>query len=133
MTAKLVTGVSKNTSKVVIIDAYLGKVLKRLTKNTMEHMEHLTREMYNELQSQLEKSVIDGLERKGFKFETTEQLHEFIKTRCHCEDRTHLQEKTYLIDGKPFLVHNYKMEISPIYMEGNQTKIEANGGYYRFV
>ncbi|SEC46839.1 hypothetical protein SAMN04489761_3077 [Tenacibaculum sp. MAR_2009_124] len=65
----------------------------------------------NDLNKQLDDSVIEGLKRKGFEFKHHFELEAFIKERCRCEDNTELKERVYYVDNIPFFLHNYKSEI----------------------
>jgi len=67
--------------------------------------------LHNDLNRQLEDSVIEGLKHKGFEFKHPLELETFVKERCRCEDNIDLKERVYYVDDIPFFLHNYKSEI----------------------
>jgi len=83
--------------------------------------------------SNLELLIIDGLRRKGFEFDKREDLENFIKTRCRREDYTHKQQHFYYVDEIPFFLHNYEVIYNPIEQNENSTSISANMGTYQYL
>lgn len=76
-----------------------------------ENVHSVLGRLRNDLNRQLEESVIEGLKRKGFKFKHPLELETFVKERCRCEDNVDLKERVYYVDDVPFFLHNYKSEI----------------------
>jgi len=86
-----------------------------------------------DLVNQLEKVIINGLKSKGFEFDKREDLENFIKDRCRCEDYVQKQQKIYYVDEIPFLLHNYEVIYNPIERNENSTSISANWGTYQYL
>ena len=68
---------------------------------------------------QINKTFINALELKGYKFTTKRKLYTFIKNNYRCEDYEQLQQKTFYVKEVPFLLYNYD--------------ITAKGGYYKYL
>lgn len=90
--------------------------------------------VYNDLNSQLETAVINGLKLKGFEFNTRYELEKFVKNHCRCEDNINLEERIYYVNEKPFLKRFYKTEIGNISRLGDrETILSANLGYFIYL
>lgn len=88
----------------------------------------------NDLKSQMEIKLIEGLKKKGFEFETRYELDRFVKTRCRCEDNVEAEQRIYYVDNIPFFLFNYHFEIaSKLIVEDRMTSINATHGYYSFL
>lgn len=88
------------------------------------------------INKQIDDAVVEGLKRKGFDFTNAprQDLEEFIKRHCKCEDNIHHQERMYYVYDKPFLVHNYNlyMDVQWEYSD-TQTTVIVDGGSFKFV
>jgi hypothetical protein len=99
---------------------------------------HLINEIHNNFYQNLARKfddlLVEGLKRKGFKFENKSEIEDFIKTRCECKDNVKLQERVYYVDNIPFFLHNYKIQITeqPLTKERPFT-LTANCGSYSFL
>lgn len=88
----------------------------------------------NDIKSQMEIKLIEGLKRKGFEFETRYELYRFVKMRCRCEDNVEAEQRIYYVDDIPFFLFNYHIEIvSKLIVEDRMTSINATHGYYSFL
>lgn len=88
----------------------------------------------NDLNRQLEDSVIEGLKRKGFKFKHKLELETFLKHRCRCVDYIDLKKRVYYVDDVPFFLHNYKNEIiSDPRITGNPNKVVGKLGTFAYL
>lgn len=90
-----------------------------MEENTQDHitlMGDIMRKVTAELTQKLNDIVTEGLKRKGYEFENTLQLTDFIKEHCRCEDFVESKTKLYFVKEKPFLIYdyNYKQELSTI-------------------
>ena len=84
----------------------------------------------NELINKLDNLMIEGLKLKGFEFDNKTDLIEFIKNRVMCQDRPHIQEKTYLVDNIPFFFYKYSCDFTDMIKDNN--KFTAHFGEYKF-
>jgi len=96
---------------------YLQKIVEHLSKKTSK---------------QIDDFIIEGLRRKGFEFENTFDLEQFIKERCTAADHQGVQQKTFYVDETPFLIWDYSFKLSTEYLE-NKTTITAEGGRIQFI
>ena len=85
------------------------------------------------LVNQLECLLIQGLRNKGFEFENTIELENFIKTRCRKEDHIEFKKHIYYVDEIPFSVHYYEVIFEPITEDNTGVKMTANYGKYAFL
>lgn len=88
----------------------------------------------SQLNKQLEDYMIEGLRRKGFKFENRVELENFIKSNCRCEDRTDIKQRTYFANDIPFFLHCYEieMDLNPIQTD-REFKMSANYGSHAYL
>ena len=97
-------------------------------------MHDIIGKLSNDLNTELEYYVVEGLKRKGFEFKHPVELAAFVKERCRCEDNIDLKEKIYYVDNTPFFFHNYKSE--PLQMPSitdKEYKLTASLGYYAYL
>ena len=88
----------------------------------------------NDLNKQLEDSVVEGLKRKGFEFKHKIELEAFVKERCRCEDNVDLKERVYYVDDIPFFLHNYKSEIiTDPSIKGDTYKVVGELGTFAYL
>ena len=96
--------------------------------------ESLINKMIKGINKEIENYFIEGLKRKGYKFDDKIELEHFIKTRCRCEDNTGLKQKTYFVNEIPFFLHDYNIDINfKTIIEDRKTTMTANNGYYAFL
>lgn len=88
------------------------------------------------INKQIDDALLEGLKRKGFDFtdKQRQDVEEFIKKYCKCEDNINHKEKVYYVYDKPFMVYDYftEMDIQWKYLD-RETKVIANAGSFRFV
>ena len=96
-------------------------------------MIRLEKQITEKLSNQIDNIIIEGLKMKGFEFENENDLHDFIKQKCSCEDDLAKQQRVYFVNDIPFLLHNYEIVIEPITKENNGIKISANYGTYKYL
>ena len=88
----------------------------------------------DDLNSKIETFVIEGLKRKGFKFNHYFEFFNFLKQRCRCEDNVKLKQKTYFVDDKPFFLHDYNIEMDLTQIiDGENTTIKASYGNFAYL
>jgi len=112
-------------SKLFIVDK-----IKEVILNREDTISLFMSDIYNKLNKKLEDLIIEGLKRKGFKFENRHELEQFIKSNCRCEDRMDIKQRTYFVNDIPFFLHLY--EINPIKTDSDIT-MSANYGYYAYL
>ena len=99
----------------------------------MNLQEQITEEINEKLSNEFDKILIEGLRLKGFEFDNENDLHNFIKNNCRCEDYLAKQQRVYFVNDIPFLLHNYEIIIEPITQENNGIKMSANYGTYKYL
>ena len=89
----------------------------------------------DDLNKQIDDLILEGLKRKGYEIPHRHELESFIKKRCKCEDRPHLQERIYFVDDVPFFIHRYNNEYSTDLVSGNfgETSISITGGSFAYL
>ena len=95
--------------------------------------DEIAKTMCNRLANKLDEIILDGLAKKGYVFANDAELHEFVKENCSAIDYQERQEKIYSVKGVPFLLHSYKMEISPIIELERSTELTANWGSFAYL
>lgn len=94
----------------------------------------LTEKIVRILTGQLESSFIEGLARKGHRFNSEELLREFIDKHCHCVDDKKVGQRTYFVKGVPFMVHNYRPDLSfELQLKFESPTMTANYGSFSFL
>jgi len=96
----------------------------------MNLKEQITEEITKKLSNKFDDIIIEGLKLKGFEFDNENDLRNFIKQNCSCEDNLSIQQRVYFVNGIPFLLHNYEIIIEPI---TEKTTLTANYGTYRYL
>ena len=88
-----------------------------------------------DLAKQFDKAFEEGLKRKGFEFDSDDELIEFVKERCSCVDEPYKYVKTYFVDGAPFLEYYYnsRLEINESFSVGNANLISISYGGFKFI
>ncbi len=101
-------------------------------KPSINLIDEALKKLSDDINNQVEKFMIEGLERKGFVFtkkfplERKMEIERFVNMRCSCADYTDIKERVYSVDGIDFMVHKYDIGI-----EQHGTTITAKtGGYY---
>lgn len=77
----------------------------------MDILELITKDLCIGLTIKFDEIIIEGLKRKGFVFEDKDQVVEFVKNNCRCEDYAHIKERIYFVNDEAFLLHIYRSEI----------------------
>lgn len=88
-------------------------------------------ELAKKLSDKFEEIFIEGLRLKGFEFDSRQELETFVKENCECIDDFLDGAKYYYINGNPFLLHKYEIEMPEI--TNNCTIITANGGSFAYL
>ena len=112
----------------------IGDFLNTVNFNVLHYAsEQLAKNLNNKLESLL----IEGLERKGFKFNGDKrEIGMFVATRCHCADDKYKKERTYYVDKIPFFFHRYEQKWEPMKVFDaleNKFEISGNLGSYAFL
>lgn len=108
--------------------------LKDHQLNTFDYRSEVYCKLTNNLIDQFNKVFIEGLKLKGFQFATDQELEDFIKIRCRCEDNVEFKERVYYVDNIPFLLHNYKSEvITDPRLTGDSHVVTASYGDYAYL
>lgn len=97
---------------------------------THDMMQNVMSRISTDLLKKFDEAIEEGLRRKGFEFENRFEIIEFIKSRCKCEDRIDIHERTYYVDDTPFFLHSYgvEMEFNPSTERINNTMSVTCGG-----
>lgn len=90
----------------------------------------ITSAISSELNKKLEDLIIEGLNRKGFKFDNRIKLENFIKENCRCEDHINKKERIYYVNDIPFFLHKYENKMDMKDISGN---ISINYGYHIYL
>ena len=101
-----------------------------MENNIKEIMEQTMQKISLDFERKLEELVFAALEEKGFKFNNTVDLENFLKTRCKVIDNVEEKERIYCVDGKPFFLHSYEIVPEPLDLNGTSVKFSANFGSY---
>ena len=108
--------------------------LNKIELESLDYQDFLTNKIANDLVKTFDDYLIHGLKLKGFDFGDKQSLEKFVKTRCRCEDYTPRRERTYFVDDKPFLLHNYEIDMNFGYEKTDRnTKITATYGYIKYL
>ena len=88
----------------------------------------------DDLNSRIETFFIEGLKRKGLEFKNKFELLNFLKQHCSSEDHVNLKQRIYFVDDKPFLLHDYniEMDLTPI-IEDGKTTLRASYGSFAYL
>ena len=95
-------------------------------------LQEITRDLTKKINQTIENYFIEGLKRKGFEFKDRQQLENFVKLNCRCEDNVLCKKRTYFVNKIAFLVHNYESNID-IKTENNSTELTVNSGTYLYL
>jgi len=86
------------------------------------------------MQKSFEDVFIEGLKRKGYLFDNKFELEEFVKEKCTVEIRDDINEKTYTVDGVPFLVHKEEINVVPNFIDDERgMTVICDYGQYKFL
>jgi len=99
-----------------------------------DFLTEISNSIHSKIVNQLDNHFIEGLKRKGFEFEDKEEMIEFIKKHCRCEDDVSLKERIYYVNEIPFFLHYYDIEINQNLVRDNEVfKVTANYGHYAYL
>jgi hypothetical protein len=94
----------------------------------------IIRDLTRQINQRLNEIFIEGLRRKGFYYDDEEELADFVKENCRCEDHTSKSERIYFVNDIPFLIHYYKANLGmQIDHNGFKTSIEADYGDFAYL
>ena len=89
-----------------------GNTVSNAYANALDQLPKSLVGFKEQFDQEVERRVVEGLRRKGFTFETEEQLKEFYQSRCSMSTSIYISTKnTYLVDEEPFLIHEYKVSL----------------------
>ena len=75
--------------------------------------------------------LIKGLEMKGYKFNTLEELNDFVLNNCSVEIDCVFGTKTFLVNNKPFFI--WYTTLFPEYSYTKEGALVMNFGYFEYV
>ena len=104
----------------------------RYLENNQDFLAKITRRMAERINEKLTEHFIEGLKRKGFEFKTREELENFIKSNCKCEDNVHLKQRKYFVNDIPFFIHYYEVDMN-INWDSNDSIKSVSYGNYRYL
>lgn len=78
--------------------------------------------------SRVDQFVVEGLERKGFKFENKQDLIKFIKKNCNGEHYEESNKTTFFVNDIPFLEIDHSLQ-NKFKICDNTEAIEFNFGF----
>lgn len=90
-------------------------------------------ELVKGLSNKFDDLIIEGLRLKGFSFENIKEAELFIIENCKCEDYPSEYRRVYYVKNKPFMLHDYRIDIPEIKMINNSHTITANYGSYAYL
>jgi hypothetical protein len=98
---------------------FIGDVIGRLT---------------NDINTQFDNYIVEGLKRKGFVFKSKFEIESFIKSNCRCDDHYDIKERIYYVNDIPFFLHRYeiKTDLTPI-TENGTIKVSAICGEFAYL
>jgi len=82
-------------------------VLKRYDSLQSE----LIKKVSSEINNKVDSVITEGLKRKGYSFDSENELLNFIKTNCSCIENRDVKQRLYIVDNNAFLLWNYDQEI----------------------
>ncbi len=97
----------------------------------MNIQKEITEKLVNDLNNQLEKAIILGLEKKGFTFDNKPELFSFIKNRCRIEENV-FNEQIFYVDDIPFFLFKRNTDFEFDYSD-NITKVTAELGQFKYL
>ena len=87
----------------------------------------------NEIAKKFDEYIVEGLKRKGFEFETKEELISFISNNCTCEIDNDLECRVYLVNGSPFFAYYPKLVPECDYSKINEPIFTFDLGYFSYI
>ncbi|MCP4986743.1 MAG: hypothetical protein GY928_12020 [Colwellia sp.] len=110
-----------------------SKILtSKLNYSNMNIQKEITEKLVNDLDNQLEKAIILGLEKKGFTFDNKPELYSFIKKRCHSTENIDTNEKIFYVDDIPFFLFIRNTDFKMDY-EDKIVKATAELGQFKYL
>ena len=107
---------------------------KKIEKDKMAVFEMSVMEKLNtDISKIFDEYIVEGLKRKGFEFETKEELISFISNNCTCEIDDNLDCRIYLVNGLPFFAHYPKLVPEYDYTKINETTFTFDLGYFSYI
>ena len=95
--------------------------------------EKMTLELSKKMTTSLDDMFIKGLALKGFTFNAKYELKSFVIEHCISVDNQKLQERTYYVNGVPFLLYCYRLDIVEVINNDTVFALRANLGQYTYL
>ena len=95
--------------------------------------EKMTLELSKNMTASLDDMLIKGLALKGFTFKAKYELKSFVREHCISLDDQKLQERTYYVNGVPFLLYCYRLDIVEVINNDTVFALRANLGQYTYL
>lgn len=95
-----------------------------------EFEKQIRNEIFLNLNKQLDDTIVEGLKRKGFEFESHSDILNFVKSNCRCEQYSD-GAKILFVNDIPFLRYDFKPEFDFSGLKDN--KISASYGNFKFL
>lgn len=92
-------------------------------------VQDLVAKIADKLNSELERLLIEGLNKKGFFFKNKTELIEFVSKNVRYEDYEFVKERTYFVNDVPFFKHWYAIDGHNF----DTTDMSINYGSYSFL
>jgi len=99
----------------------------------MNIQELVIQEIAKVLSNKFDDLIVEGLNRKVFEFKNILEAESFIKENCKCEHYSDEHRRVFYVKNEPFLLHDYKIEMSDIDLNNGFPKINASYGSYAYL
>lgn len=94
-------------------------------------VESLSQKLEIAIIDRLNDYLIKGLEMKGYKFNTLEELNDFVLNNCSVEVDCVFGTKTFLVNNKPFFI--WYTTLFPEYSYNKEGALVMDFGYFKYV
>lgn len=102
-------------------------------KSNMEIQDFIEKKLLKNLDNKFNNIFITGLALKGFFFGDMQEVEEFAKLACRCEDNYQEEKKIYFVNDVPFLIYFYGMTDVEFTDDFDQISITASCGSYAYL
>lgn len=98
-----------------------------------DFLNEISNKMANDLANKFDEIFEEGLRLKGFEFNNKFQLYDFVKHNCSCLEDSENFNRTFTVNGMPFLFHSYRQNVTPVIEINGEFSISADFGYYKYL
>jgi len=94
---------------------------------------HLVKDMSRQIANSIREYVIQGLNKKGYYFNSMHEFFKFIESNCQIHDNKDLKVRTFYVENIPFLKNEYKTEKFEVEEIDGEICMSGNIGYFWFL